>query len=122
MGSRFYGAFRSTDSMVSASQTRRVRPEDLDAVIHERVRLSIVSVLAARRKVAYLELRSLLDLTDGNLAGHMRVLEKAGYVEFEKQIVDRKTRTTYRLTPRGRKAFQRHVEQLEKLLHPKEGV
>ena len=99
---------------------RRVRPTDLDAVIHERVRLSIVSVLAARRKVPYLELRSILDLTDGNLAGHVRVLEKAGYVDVEKTIVARKTRTTFRLTPRGRKAFQRHVERLEGLLRMKE--
>lgn len=106
--------------MRRASKSRRVLPGDLDVVIHERVRLSIVSVLAARRKMAYLELRSILDLTDGNLAGHIRVLEKAGYVGVEKTFVDRKTRTTYRLTPRGRRAFQRHVEKLESLLRIKE--
>ncbi|MCZ6691568.1 MAG: transcriptional regulator [Planctomycetota bacterium] len=93
-----------------------MRPDDLDSVIHERVRLSIVSVLAGRRKVKYLELRSILELTDGNLAGHIRVLEKAGYVEIEKTFVDKKTRTSYRLTQRGRRAFQRHVERLAALL------
>jgi DNA-binding MarR family transcriptional regulator len=93
-----------------------VTPQDLDPVIHERVRLSIASVLAARHKVDYLELRALLGLTDGNLAGHLRVLERAGYVEFEKSFVDRKTRTTYRLTPAGRRAFQQHVEVLASLL------
>jgi DNA-binding MarR family transcriptional regulator len=95
-------------------------PRDLDPVVHERVRLSIVSTLAARRQVDYLELRTLLALTDGNLAGHLRVLERAGYVEFEKSFVDRKTRTTYRLTAAGRRAFQRYVEVLAARL-PKSG-
>lgn len=106
--------------MARGPRGKPIRPEDLDAVIHERVRLSIVSVLAARRRVAYLELRSILDLTDGNLAGHLRVLEQAGYVEMEKAIVERKTRTTYRLTPQGRKALRKHVEQLAAML-PKKG-
>src|SRR5579872_683944 len=95
---------------------RSLRPDELDQVVHERARLAITSVLAARRTVDYLELRGLLGLTDGNLAGHLRVLERAGYVAYEKSIVDRKTRTTYRLTPVGRKAFQRHVEVLASLL------
>lgn len=96
-----------------------VKPDELDPVIHERVRLAMVSILAPRRKVEYLELRALLGLTDGNLAGHIRVLEKAGYVESEKTIAGKKTRTTYRLTPEGRKAFQRHVERLAALLTSK---
>lgn len=87
-------------------------PGDLDPIVHERVRLSICSTLAARRKVDYLELRTLLGLTDGNLAGHLRVLEKAGYVDFEKSFVERKPRTTYKLTAAGRKAFQKYVEVL----------
>lgn len=107
--------------MAKGPKEKRVRPDDLDAVIHERVRLSIVSVLAARRRVTYLELRSILDLTDGNLAGHVRVLEQAGYVEVEKTIVGKKTRTTYRLTRQGRKAFQRHVEQLASLFSMGQG-
>ena len=106
--------------MGRAPREGRIRPDDLDAVIHERVRLSIVSVLAARRKVGYLEMRSLLGLSDGNLAGHVRVLEEAGYVEVDKTIVDRKTRTVFRLTAAGRKAFQRHVERLAALLSLRE--
>ncbi|HZV02925.1 MAG TPA: transcriptional regulator [Planctomycetota bacterium] len=98
-----------------------VTPGDLDPVIHERVRLSIVSTLAARRQVDYLELRTLLGLTDGNLAGHLRVLERARYVEFEKSFVERKPRTTYRLTAAGRRAFQKHVEALAALLPPRGG-
>jgi len=93
-------------------------PGDLDPIIHERVRLSIVSTLAARRKVDYLELRELLGLTDGNLAGHLRVLEREGYVAFEKAFVERKSRTTYHLTAAGRRAFQRYVEVLASRLGP----
>jgi DNA-binding MarR family transcriptional regulator len=99
---------------------RQITPADLDPVIHERVRLAIASVLAARREVEYLELRTLLGLTDGNLAGHIRVLEKAGYIEVEKTFVAKKTRTTYKLTAAGRKAFQKHVEVLASLLGKKE--
>lgn len=95
---------------------RRIHPSDLDPVIHERVRLSICSVLVARRAVDYLELRSLLGLTDGNLAGHMKVLEQAGYVAVEKSFLGRKPRTAFRMTHAGRAAFQRHVGQLEAIL------
>lgn len=108
-------------NMTRSPEPAQVRPDELDAVIHERVRLSIVSVLAARRSIDYLELKSLLQLTDGNLAGHIRVLENAGYVHTEKTLADRKTRTTYRLTPAGRRALTRHIERLEALLPRKEG-
>jgi DNA-binding MarR family transcriptional regulator len=105
--------------MRARSETRRpLIPDDLDPVIHERARLSIVSVLAARRQVDYLELRELLGLTDGNLAGHLRVLERASYVEFDKSFVDRKTRTTYKLTAKGRHAFQGYLDVLSAHLPP----
>lgn len=101
------------------SPERPLQPRDLDPVVHDRVRLSIVSTLAARRRVDYLELRTLLGLTDGNLAGHLRVLERAGYVDFEKTFVERKSRTTYRLTPAGRRAFERYVAVLASHLPPR---
>ena len=91
-------------------------PGELDPVIHERVRLSITALLASRREVAYLELRAQLGVTDGNLAGHLRVLETAGYVAVTKSFLDRKTLTTYHLTAAGRRAFQRHAERLAALL------
>jgi DNA-binding MarR family transcriptional regulator len=94
-------------------------PDELDPAIHERVRLSIASILASRRRVSYLELRSLLGVTDGNLAGHLRVLETSGYVAVEKSFLDRKSFTTYSLTHAGRRAFQRHVELLGALLSRK---
>ncbi len=93
-----------------------VKPDELDRVIHEPVRLSIAAVLAARREVDYLELRSLLALTDGNLAAHAGVLERHGYVAAEKGFAGKRPRTTYRLTPAGRRAFARHVERLRVLL------
>ncbi len=99
-----------------SDRPERVTPGDLDPVIHERVRLGITSLLAARRGVDYVELRNLLEVTDGNLAAHLRVLEKAGYVEVQKAFIDRIPRTTYRLTPPGRKAFARHVDALASLL------
>jgi DNA-binding MarR family transcriptional regulator len=105
----------------SREERAPITPQELDPIIHERVRLSIMSTLAARRQVDYLELRSLLALTDGNLAGHLRVLERAGYVDFEKSFVERKPRTTYRLTGPGRRAFQKHIEALAALLPPKTG-
>ena len=101
------------------ADAEHVVPGDLDPIIHERTRLSITSVLAARREVDYLELRALLGLTDGNLAAHIRVLERAGYVVVAKSFVERKTRTTYCLTPRGRQAFQDHVNVLGVLLAPR---
>ena len=79
MVSLYSAMSRGTKTLAKSPPGRPIRPDDLDAVIHERVRLSIVSALAGRRKVKYLELRSILELTDGNLAGHIRVLEKAGY-------------------------------------------
>jgi DNA-binding MarR family transcriptional regulator len=94
------------------------RPDELDPVIHERVRLSIASILAARREVEYLELRDLLGVTDGNLAAHVGALERAGYVAVQKGFVGKKTRTTYRLTAAGRRAFEAHVERLLRLLGP----
>lgn len=106
--------------MPKAPPQKQVTPDELDALIHERVRLSIVSVLAARRSADYLELKALLQLTDGNLAGHIRVLEEAGYVRTEKVLEKRKTRTSYRLSAKGRRALQDHVARLEILLSLKE--
>ena len=104
---------------MAAKDRAPLTPGDLDPVLHDRVRLSIVSTLAARRRVDYLELRTLLELTDGNLAGHLRVLEREGYVAFEKSFIERKSRTTYRLLPAGSRAFERYVAVLAAHLPPK---
>ncbi len=88
----------------------------IDPLIHERVRLGIVSALAAQGTMSFQELRDLLELTDGNLAVHARKLEDAGYVACDKGFVGRVPRTQYRLTPLGREALAEYVRHMESLL------
>ncbi len=88
----------------------------IDEVIHQRARLAIVSTLAGVECLEFGDLKTVLDLTDGNLATHARVLEKAGYLAIDKQFKGRKPQTTYRLTGAGRQAFRRYVSQLEQFL------
>ena len=89
---------------------------DLDRLIHERVRLGIVSALAASDSLTFLELRRLLDASDGNLSVHARRLEEAGYVSCVKGFDGRVPRTVYRLTPEGRRAFERYLGHLEAVI------
>ena len=88
----------------------------LDDVIHGRVRLAIVSALAARESLSFAELKAALQLTDGNLGVHARKLEDAGYVHCKKDFDGRVPRTEYRLTPSGRRAFERYLGHIEALL------
>ena len=89
---------------------------DLDRVIHERMRLAIVSALAANSTLTFRELRSLLQATDGNLSVHARKLEEAGYVACEKSFEGRVPKTEYRLTAEGRRAFEKYLDHLEALV------
>jgi DNA-binding transcriptional ArsR family regulator len=89
---------------------------DLDRVIHERMRLGIVSALAASDSLTFLELRRLLDASDGNLSVHARRLEEAGYVACSKTFEGRVPRTEYRLTAGGRRAFERYLAHLEAVI------
>jgi DNA-binding HxlR family transcriptional regulator len=89
---------------------------ELDRVIHERVRLAIVSALAGARALSFNELKELLELTDGNLSVHTRRLEEAGFVSCEKSFVDRVPRTEYRLTVAGRKALDNYLDHMEALI------
>jgi len=105
---------------VPAPRPAAARPADampdLDRVIHERVRLAIVSALAASPSLTFNELKSLLGATDGNLSVHARRLEEAGYVACDKGFEGRVPRTAYRLTPSGRRAFARYLDHLEALI------
>lgn len=94
--------------------------DKIDEVIHQRVRLGIVSSLAGVESLEFAQLKELLGLTDGNLATHARVLEEAGYLAVEKQFKGRKPQTIYRLTDRGRQSFAEYVEYLGKILQKKE--
>jgi DNA-binding transcriptional ArsR family regulator len=92
------------------------RAVQLDALIHERVRLGILSALAASDRLSFTELRDALGVTDGNLGVHARKLEEAGYVECEKRFAQRKPRTEYRLTTKGRNAFASYLFRLESVI------
>jgi DNA-binding transcriptional ArsR family regulator len=89
---------------------------DLDRLIHERVRLGIVSALAAGDRLTFRELKTLLRLTDGNLSVHARRLEEAGYLSCTKSFEGRMPRTEYRLTAEGRRAFERYLGHLEAIV------
>ena len=88
----------------------------LDQLIHERVRLGIVSALAVHDTLAFTELRDLLQVTDGNLSVHARKLEEGGYVACEKGYEGRVPRTAYRLTDAGRQALARYLDHMEALI------
>ncbi len=90
--------------------------QELDDLIHSKVRLGAIAVLASADDAEFTYLRDRLNTTDGNLSTHMRRLEEAGYVEVRKSFVERKPLTRYRLTPRGRRAFKEYVDRLERLL------
>lgn len=88
----------------------------LDPLIHGRVRLGIVSALAAQERIGFAELRDLLDTTDGNLSTHARKLQEAGYLAVEKSFRGKVPYTEYRLTHAGREALERYVGHLEGIL------
>lgn len=89
---------------------------ELDRLIHERVRLGLVSALAANESLSFNDLKQLLRVTDGNLSVHARKLEEAGYVECRKSFEGRLPRTEYRLTARGRTALQKYLGHMEAII------
>jgi DNA-binding MarR family transcriptional regulator len=93
-----------------------IAAEELDRLIHERIRLGIVSALAANDSLSFADLKNVLRTTDGNLSVHARKLEEAGYIRVTKGFEARKPRTEYRLTPRGRKALEAYLAQMEQIL------
>ena len=90
--------------------------QQLDRLIHERMRLGIVSALAANEVLSFTELKRLLDTTDGNVSVHARKLEEAGYVSCHKSFEGRMPKTEYRLTHTGRAALEKYLNHLEALL------
>ena len=89
---------------------------EFDRVIHERLRLGIVSALSVNDALTFNELKSILKTSDGNLSVHARKLEDAGYIECAKSFDGRVPRTDYRITPAGRKALQRYLGHMEALI------
>lgn len=89
---------------------------NLDRLIHERIRLGIVSALAVNRSLTFNELKALLKTTDGNLSVHARKLEEADYIVCTKSFDGRLPKTEYRLTAAGRKALERYLDHMEALI------
>lgn len=89
---------------------------DLDRLIHERIRLGIVSALAVNDHLSFNDLKKLLKTTDGNLSVHARKLEEAGYVTCAKYFEGRLPKTEFRLTPPGRRALERYLDHMEAII------
>ena len=90
---------------------------NLNKAFESRIRLGIMSVLMVNEAVDFNTMKETLNVTDGNLASHMKALEAEKYVEVKKQFLDKKPSTTYRATIEGRKAFEEHLAALEKLIN-----
>lgn len=89
---------------------------NFDRIIHDRLRLAIVSALAVNEKLTFTELKQLLDASDGNLSVHARKLEEAGYITVSKYFDGRIPKTEYRITQAGRKALDAYLEHMEALI------
>ncbi|HTQ59699.1 MAG TPA: transcriptional regulator [Candidatus Solibacter sp.] len=105
----------SSLSSVRGAAHEAVSP-DLDRLIHERIRLGIVSALAVNRSLTFNELKALLKTTDGNLSVHARKLEEADYILCTKSFDGRLPKTEYRLTASGRRALERYLNHMEALI------
>ncbi len=102
--------------MVKNRKTARPSPNELDPLIHERLRLGILSALIVQESLSFTELRDLLQTTDGNLSVQARRLEVAGYVLCDKKFEGRKPRSTYRISSAGRVALEEYLDKLSSLL------
>jgi DNA-binding transcriptional ArsR family regulator len=91
-------------------------PPDLDRLIHERMRLGIVSALAANDALSFSELKELMRTTDGNLSVHARKLEDARYISVSKSFEGRMPHTVYKLTALGRRALERYLDHMESII------
>jgi DNA-binding HxlR family transcriptional regulator len=94
--------------------------ENFNKAFESKARLGIMSVLMVNEYLSFNALKSLLNLTDGNLATHLRALEESTYIKVEKQFIGRKPNTTYAATPSGRTAFEEHLATLERFIKKSE--
>ena len=90
--------------------------KDLDKAFENRTRLGIMSALMINDYQDFNTLKELLGVTDGNLASHLKSLEKSEYIKYKKEFLERKTNTCYSATPTGKKAFIKHINAIEQLL------
>lgn len=104
-----------------ATTTRDDGASKFDRLVYERVRLGIMSALAVRDEMTFNELKQLFEISDGNLGGHARKLEDAGYVACTKSFEDRRPRTAYRITEGGRAALNRYLDHVEAVIRAMRG-
>jgi DNA-binding HxlR family transcriptional regulator len=110
---------RETTSPNTSETPARVRssPATLDRLIHERMRLGIVSALAANESLTFNDLKALMNTTDGNLSVHARKLEDGGYLTCTKTFEGRLPKTEYKLTAAGKRALENYLSHMEALIH-----
>ena len=101
---------------VAGSKPKHLAPS-LDRLIHERMRLGIVSALGANESLTFKDLKSLMNTTDGNLSVHARKLEEGGYIACIKSFEGRLPKTEYKLTAAGRRALENYLSHMETLIH-----
>jgi DNA-binding MarR family transcriptional regulator len=109
----------SKQDSVAADSTRakqKSAAQNLDRLIHERLRLGIISALAANESLTFSDLKNLMNTTDGNLSVHARKLEEAGYISCSKYFEGRLPKTEYKLTTSGRAALENYVSHMESLI------
>jgi len=90
--------------------------ENLNKVFDSRIRLGIMSALMINASINFNDLKELINVTDGNLASHIKALEESGYIKVQKGFIGRKTNTTYSATKAGEKAFKSHLDALEQMI------
>ena len=110
-------ALRGLDGQTVASDSR-----EIDLLIHHRLRLGLLSALAAADALTFNDLKALMQTTDGNLSVHARKLEDAQYVTCTKTFEGRRPKTEYRLTARGRRALQRYLDHMEAIIRATRGT
>src|SRR5689334_17715564 len=88
----------------------------LNKIFDNRIRLGVMSMLVVNEEINFNDLKQMLEVTDGNLATHLQTLEESGFIKVHKGFVGRRTNTTYSITKAGQKAFQDHIEGLEKMI------
>ncbi|MBS1687268.1 MAG: transcriptional regulator [Bacteroidetes bacterium] len=90
--------------------------EQLNKIFDSRIRIGIMSALIVNESLNFNDLKALIDVTDGNLATHLKTLEENNFIKVQKGFIGRKTNTTYTITKAGEKAFRAHLDALEKII------
>ena len=105
----------------AANKAAETVSTELDKLIHERMRLGIISALAANKTLSFTDLKNLLQTTDGNISVHARKLEEAGYITCEKSFNGRVPLTEYKITKEGKSALERYLNHMEALIKAMKG-